>query len=118
MPIEEVLFPGYVFIKSSFKNYSVINNTIGIKKIIKFGKNISFITDEEIKKMQTLEETSKLEPVTKNIKLGQEALIAKGSLRGNIVKICSLPSKKRIDVLLSIFGSIRKVSIAESDLVF
>ena len=37
---EEVLFPGYVFIKTRLEDYSLIKYTKGIKKVVKFGKNI------------------------------------------------------------------------------
>ena len=37
---------------------------------------------------------------------------------GSIVKVCSLPSKERVGVLLSFLGKIRKVIISENDLIF
>ena len=117
-PKEEVLFPGYIFVNTSFKNYSALKYTMGIKNIIKFGDNISFICDEEIIAMQMAEETSKIDPVASQIEIGQDVLISKGSLKGTIVKICSFPSKKRVGVLLSFLGSMRRVTIPEKDLIF
>jgi transcription antitermination factor NusG len=117
-PKLEVLFPGYIFINTSFENYSALKYTMGIRKIIKFGDNISCISDEEIEAMQMVEETSKIDPVVSQIQIGQEAMIAKGSFAGNVVKVCSLTSKQRVDVLLSFLGSVRRVSIAEEDLIF
>ena len=52
---EVILFPGYIFVKTSDKNYSALKYTIGIKNIIKFGNNISHISDDEIKSMQEIE---------------------------------------------------------------
>ena len=40
-PKVEVLFPGYIFVNTSFENYSALKYTMGIKNIIKFGDNIS-----------------------------------------------------------------------------
>ena len=117
-PKLEVLFPGYIFINTSVENYSALKYTMGIRKIIKFGDNISCISDEEIEAMQMVEETSKIDPVVSQIQIGQEAMIAKGSFAGNVVKVCSLTSKQRVDVLLSFLGSVRRVSIAEEDLIF
>ena len=91
---------------------------MGIKKIIKFGDNISCISDEEIEAMQMAEETSKIDPVASQIQIGQDVMIAKGSLTGSIVKVCSLASKERIGVLLSFLGSVRRVTISEKDLIF
>jgi len=114
----EVLFPGYIFVNTSFENYSALKYTMGIRNIIKFGDNISCISDEEIEVMQMAEETSKIDPVASQIQIGQDVMIAKGSLTGSIVKVCSLPSKERVGVLLSFLGSVRRVTIPEKDLIF
>jgi len=117
-PKVEVLFPGYIFVNTSFENYSALKYTMGIRNIIKFGDNISCISDEEIEAMQMAEETSKIDPVVSQIQIGQDVMIAKGSLTGSIVKVCSLPSKERVGVLLSFLGSVRRVTIPEKDLIF
>ena len=117
-PKVEVLFPGYIFVNTSFENYSALKYTMGIRNIIKFGDNIPCISDEEIEAMQMAEETSKIDPVASQIQIGQDVIIAKGSLAGSIVKVCSLPSKERVGVLLSFLGSVRRVTISEKDLIF
>ena len=117
-PKEEILFPGYIFVNTSFENYSALKYTMGIKNIIKFGNNISCISDQDIKSMQMAQETSKIDPLASQIQIGQEAIIIEGSLKGSIVKICSLPSKERVNVLLTFFGSMRRVAIPEKDLLF
>ena len=58
-PKVEVLFPGYIFVNTSFENYSALKYTMGIRNIIKFGDNISCISDEEIEAMQMAEEHQK-----------------------------------------------------------
>ena len=68
--------------------------------------------------MQMAEETSKINPVASQIKIGQDVIIAKGSLAGSIVKVCSLPSKERVGILLHFLGSTRRVTILEKDLIF
>ena len=113
-----MLFPGYIFVNTSIENYSALKYTIGIKNIIKFGGNISCISDEEIEAMQMAEEKSKIDPVVSQIQIGQDVMIAKGSLAGSIVKVCSLHSKERVGVLLSFLGSLRRVTIPEKDLTF
>ena len=117
-PKVEVLFPGYIFVNTSFENYSALKYTMGIRNIIKFGDNISCIANEEIEAMQMAEETSKIDPVVSQIQIGQDAMIVKGSLAGSIVKVCSLPSKERVGVLLNFLGSARRVSISETDIEF
>ena len=117
-PKVEVLFPGYIFVSTNFENYSALKYTMGIRNIIKFGDNISCISDEEIKAMQMAEEASKIDPIVSQIQIGQEVTITKGSLAGIIVKVCSLPSKERVGVLLNFLGSVRRVTIPEKDLTF
>ena len=117
-PKVEVLFPGYIFVNTSFENYSALKHTMGIRNIIKFGYNISCLSDKEIEAMQMAEEVSKIDPVVSQIQIGQDVMIAKGSLTGSIVKVCSLPSKQRVGVLLSFLGSLRRVTILEKDLIF
>ena len=60
------LFPGYVFVNTNLENYSALKYTIGIKDIVKFGDNIPFMSDAEIKSMQLVEENSKKSNISKN----------------------------------------------------
>ncbi len=117
-PKVEVLFPGYIFINTSSENYSVLKYTKGIKDILKFGDKISSLSSDDIKAMQVVEKTSKSSPLVRQLKIGQDAFVKKGSLKGNIVKICSLPSKERVGILLHFLGSVRRVLISEKDLIF
>ena len=117
-PKVEVLFPGYIFVNTSLENYSALKYTMGIKNIIKFGGNISCLSSDEIEAMQMAEETSKIDPVASQIQIGQDIIIAKGSLAGSVVKICSLPFKERVGILLSFLGSVRRVTIPVKDLTF
>ena len=117
-PKVEVLFPGYIFVNTSLENYSVLKYTMGIKNIIKFGDNVPFISDKEIEAMQMAEKKSKINPIALQLQMGQDVMIAKGSLKGNMVKICSLRSKERIEVFLTFLGSKRKATISEKDLIF
>lgn len=117
-PKEEILFPGYIFVNTNFENYSALKYTMGIRNIIKFGDNISSISDEAIEAMKTAEKTSKIDPVASQLQIGQDVIIANGSLAGSIVKVCSLSSKQRVSVLLNFLGSVRRVTISEKDLIF
>ena len=68
--------------------------------------------------MKMTEESSKIDPVIVQPKLGQEAMIREGSLKGMLVKISSLPSKERVGVLLTFLGTSRRIVIPEKNLVF
>ena len=117
-PKVEVLFPGYIFVNAGLENYSARKYTKGIKNIIKFGDKISCMSNEEIKSMRIVEEASKINPVAPQIQIGKDVLISKGSLKGSMVKICSLPSRERVSILLTFLGSMRRVTIPIKDLTF
>ena len=116
-PKIEVLFPGYIFVNTSLDNFLSLKYTKGIKNILKFGNNISCISDEEIEAMQMAEKASKIDPIVSQINIGQEVIIAKGSLAGSIAKVCSLHSKERVGILLYFLGSFRRVTIPKKDLI-
>ena len=113
---EELMFPGYIFINTDPANYAALKYTKGIKNILKFGKSIPTISKDDIKSIMKIECESKNNPIPTKYIIGQEVVIKGGSLKGNLVKICSLPAAKRIDILINILGSKRKVNIALADL--
>lgn len=115
--IEEVLFPGYIFINTGIENISALQYTRGIKKVIKFGKNFSFMSNDEISSIKKIEEASRHNPISTNIYVGQEAIIKEGSLKGNLVKVCSLPANKRVDIFIHILGSKRSINMSLDDLL-
>ena len=115
---EEILFPGYIFIKTRLEDSLLIKYTKGIKKVVKFGKNIPLLTDDEINSIRSIEKLSNSKPITPKIKIGQEAIVADGPFKGMLGKICSLPSKERIEVFLTFLGSLRKINILKKDLKF
>jgi len=117
-PKEEAMFPGYIFINTDIDKCSIVSYTKGIKSIIKFGEKISYISDEEIKSISRVEKSSRLEPLVEKIEIGQEVNVKSGSFKGNMAKICSLPSNKRVGILLHILGSTRQIDISEKDLIF
>ena len=81
-------------------------------------KTYSCISDEEIKAMLMAEKISKINPAVSRIKIGQDVIIAEGSFKGSMVRVCSLPSKDRVGVLLSFLGSTRRVNIPKKNLIF
>ncbi|MDA9024603.1 hypothetical protein N9H83_02065 [Gammaproteobacteria bacterium] len=115
-PIEEPLFPGYIFVNTGLQNYSALRYTKGIKNILKFGNNISCISNEDVRGIQIAEETSKIEPVSQQLRIGKDVFIKEGSLKGAMVKICSLHSKDRVTVLLNLLGSMRRVVVPIKDI--
>tara|TARA_B100000925_G_scaffold291824_1_gene281729 strand:- start:14683 stop:15159 length:477 start_codon:yes stop_codon:yes gene_type:complete len=117
-PKEEAMFPSYIFINTSIERFSSVRYTKGINNILRFGENFSYITDHEIQNIKKVEKLSRKDPLVSDIKIGQEVNIKGGAFKGNIAKICTLPSNKRVGILLHILGSESRISIAEKDLEF
>ena len=68
--------------------------------------------------MQMIEDKSQKDPLAQQIEIGKDFIVSDGSLKGNIVQICSLPSQERVNVFLTIFGSKRRINIRLKDLTF
>jgi transcription antitermination factor NusG len=113
---EELMFPGYIFINTNLNNYSALKYTKGIKKILKFGENVPSMSKDDIDAIIKIEHESKNKPFSTIYTMGQEVVITEGRFKGNLVKICSLPAAKRINILIHVLGSKRKVNIALKDL--
>jgi len=107
---EEPLFPGYIFIYSEIENYSKIKFTRGISKVIRFNKNIATLEDDEIYELKKIESESFLKPIIQKLRVGQEATISQGPLKGSFITIASLPNKDRVNIFLHILGKKRKVT--------
>ena len=112
------MFPGYIFIKTIIDRYSSVKYTRGIKNIIKFGENISYMADHEIKSIKLAEKSLRRKPLIQEIKIGQEVDIKNGAFKGNIGKICTLPSKQRVGILIHLLGAKRRIYIPENDLAY
>ena len=113
---EELMFPGYIFINTDPANYAALKYTKGIKNILKFGKSIPTMSKDDIEGIMKIECESKNNPISTKYIIGKEVVIKGGSLKGNLVKICSLPSAKRVNIFIHLLGSKRQVNISIEDL--
>jgi transcriptional antiterminator RfaH len=118
IPKEEDLFPGYIFIKTSSENYSKLKFTRGIKNIIQFGDKVAYLPQSAIGEIKKIEKKSKTDPIKSKFSLGQEVMISNGPLEGNLVRICSLVSKDRVGILLSILGTKTRIDVSLKDISF
>jgi transcription antitermination factor NusG len=116
--MEELLFPGYVFINADNENYSKIKYTKGIKKVIQFSNIIAVLDDKDINEIKKIEMNSFETPIVKKIQIGQEATIRDGPLKGSFITIASLPRKERVDIFIHLLGKNRKVSALLNEINF
>ena len=69
-------------INTSIDKYSTIQYTKGIKKIIRFGETLSYMTDDEIRNINIIEQSSRSHPLVSELKIGQEVGINEGAFKG------------------------------------
>ena len=109
--VEELLFPGYIFVYASKNSYQKIRFTKGIKKVISFNKNIAILEEHEIAELKKIEEESISKPLSQKMSIGQEAILSDGPLKGSFISIASLPHKDRVNILVHILGKKRKITV-------
>tara|TARA_B100000212_G_C27284392_1_gene494508 strand:- start:468 stop:944 length:477 start_codon:yes stop_codon:yes gene_type:complete len=109
--VEELLFPGYIFIYACKNSFQKIRFTKGIKKVISFNKNIAVLEEHEIAELKKIEEESISKPESQKISVGQEAIMSDGPLKGSFITIASMPCKDRINILVHILGKKRKINV-------
>ncbi len=78
---EEILFPGYVFVNTNMSKYSKLKFTRGIKNVIKFGNNISCLTNKEVNGIKMIEDATNV--------IGDVQSISPGPNSRAIHEICS-----------------------------
>ncbi len=109
-----VLFPGYGFIKNGFNRIHSIKYTKGILSILKFGSKYAFMHDEKIKEFLKAEKLSEKEPFKDSLVPGDEIIIEEGPFKGHITKIISLSSNDRINIMMKILGTFKKIQVIRS----
>ena len=57
-----------------------------------------------------------MEPIIQKVSVGQEAEMPEGPFKGSLIKIASMPKKDRVNILIYILGSKRKISVALNEL--
>ena len=91
---------------------------MGIKNIIKFGDNICCISDEEIEDMLMVETASKNRSNNFSNTNRSRCYDCKGFFSRKYRKSLLTTFQKRVGVLLSFLGSVRRITIPEKDLIF
>ena len=115
---EELLFPGYIFVKIDLSTQKkIVSYCKGVSHIISFNNECMIISENIIRLIKTyLHENKEKNPI-KSLRIGDKVIISNGALNGNIVKISSiLPSFDRVKVLLNLIGINVEVEIPSDSL--
>ena len=105
---QEAMFPGYLFARFDlFEMKRAVSYSAGILNIPMFGGRIVPVPDSVIESLQSdLDEESVAEAV-EPLEVGDETLIAEGSMQGLRVKVIKLmPAQQRVGVLMELMGTL------------
>jgi transcriptional antiterminator RfaH len=114
---EEVLFPGYGFVRMAHANLQALKYTLGLINIVKFGDQYAVAKNSLIHQLKELEYSSKIQPIfSKRLAKGDIVSINSGPFKGNISKILATPAKDRVTILISLLGSERTLTLSADQL--
>ena len=110
-------FPGYLFVKlKEIDNFHKISNTLGVKRIIKFGRSIPSLPEEFIQTFKEKCDDSGIYHQEKKLKKGEKIRIKMNSL-WNIEAIFEKDiDSNRVIVLLKILNSKIKTVVGKESI--
>ena len=110
---EEPLFPHYMFANFSLSEYTLVNFTRGVRKVVKFGNNIPYLPEDFIERIKNL--SGKVLPLNSkedSIKTGEIVEIKEGPFRGFIGEVLSVKrGSDRVVVLLKHVNNAPKLEL-------
>jgi transcriptional antiterminator RfaH len=113
MWVTEALFPGYIFAKFNwFSQLKVVNYSMGVTGIVKFGENWPIIDDHIIEDWQAAMGEEELAVCEELPEIGEDILITDGVFSGSIAEVIKVSdSKKRVAVLMDFLGRTLQVEL-------
>ena len=112
--IKDVLvFPGYGFVGIHLQNsnWTKINNTYGVSKVLSFNNRPSEVPLDLIVELKNRFENNVDPIINENLKKGDTIKFNNGPFAELVANIESVEEKKRIYVLLEVMGGHRKLKI-------
>lgn len=100
---EEVLFPGYLFLKTAEQGplMGKIRSTYGVRGLLRFGEQPVNVSDQLI---QDIRQRSQGAAVTRQFQPGQQVQLAEGALKDYQAIFHSYSGEERAIVLISLLG--------------
>jgi len=115
----EAMFPGYVFARFHFAEFSRrVQSCPGVTTILRFGERVAVLSNEVVAELQAAVGDAETLHLESELRAGNEVRIADGPFQGLQAVIKSfLPSKDRVRVLLEFLGTTIEAEVAEHSLV-
>ena len=98
------LFPGYAFVQHEADKMPALNYTRGLNYVLKSGGEYSVLDNSYIDEIKGIQESSIKLPVSLKPALNSDAIIAKGPLKGRVIKIIGFKAKDRITFMYNMLG--------------
>jgi transcriptional antiterminator RfaH len=112
----EPLFPCYIFVRCVIEDrINEIQHTSGISSIVHFGSKIPAIADAIIEELQACFDADDVITVENRLSPGDLVVVADGAFAGMPAQVLkNLPAKKRVQILLEIFGQPASVEVGQN----
>lgn len=112
--VEEPLFRSYVFVRNSERQYYYILGVYGVVKFVTFEHKAVVVPDKQILAIKKyidnpLDDEEELKNI--DLKEGQLVRITNGPLQGQMGKLVSIKSKRRLLIQIDVVGQSIPVSI-------
>jgi len=116
---KQPLFPGYIFVGTDPENpnWNSINNTLGISRLVSFGKNEPASLPEQLINglmARCGEDFSLLPP--ENLRVGDTVRAVSGPFAEYIATIETISNETRLSILFDVLGQKKRAIIHTSDI--
>lgn len=107
------LFPGYVFVRVApqVQRWRPILSTVGVRSLIRFGDELSFIEDGFVETLLAREVNGAIAKPETPYAVGQEICIAGGPFDGLVAQIIELKERDRLVVLMNLLSRPLRVTL-------
>jgi len=105
---EESLFPGYIFARFDFEMFRAVSSAVGVRGLVRFAGECAVVPEAMIELLR--EEMASAKTIViqdePSVKVGDEAVVAEGSLMGLRAVITKvMPGGERVKILLDMMGT-------------
>ncbi len=116
---KQPLFPGYIFVGTERENpkWSSINSTLGVSRLVSFGKNEPAPIPEQLMNglMERCDEDFSLLPPD-NLRIGDQVRAVSGPFADYIATIEDISNETRLGILFDVLGQKKRAVIHVSDI--
>jgi transcriptional antiterminator RfaH len=110
------LFPSYVFVQINAhgQHWRPIRSTLGIRSLVSFGEQLSYLDDGFIQSLKAREIEGAIVRPESPFRIGQQVRMAGGSFDGLVATIIAMDEKDRLMVLMDLLNRPVKVKVDAS----